>query len=98
MDNEFNDQNSIAVKVIFKGRVQGVGFRYQTCQIAQRFQITGSVKNLKDGSVELIAQGEKKVVDSFIQSVQMAMDSYIAVTNETDVPFQPALRDFQIVY
>ena len=40
--------------VIFSGRVQGVGFRYTSNQIAWRFDVTGWVKNLPDGSVQMV--------------------------------------------
>ena len=48
----------IAKKVIFTGRVQGVGFRYTTKQIALGFDVSGTVKNLSDGTVELRLMGE----------------------------------------
>jgi acylphosphatase len=45
-------------QVIFKGEVQGVGFRYTTNRLAKRYNITGWVRNLADGNVELIMQGD----------------------------------------
>jgi acylphosphatase len=88
----------ISLKVIYRGRVQGVGFRYQTCRVADRFNISGSVKNLSDGSVELIAQGEKKTVDSFIKSVNQTLSNNIMSSVETSIPIQPNLKPFQIQY
>ncbi len=46
----------------FSGRVQGVGFRFQACRIAQGLGLTGYVQNLWDGRVELEAQGEERVI------------------------------------
>ena len=43
--------------VLFSGRVQGVGFRYTACHIARHFTVTGYVRNLPDGRVELLAEG-----------------------------------------
>ncbi len=60
-------------RVSFRGHVQGVGFRYTTCQIARRFPVTGTVCNLGDGSVQLIAEGEKTTLDTFIQEIEQAM-------------------------
>ena len=44
-------------RIIFHGRVQGVGFRYTTHRIARGFPVTGFVRNLTDGTVELVACG-----------------------------------------
>jgi len=45
-----------AKHIVFSGRVQGVGFRFTCHQIARRYELTGFVKNLPDGSVELLIQ------------------------------------------
>lgn len=49
------------------GRVQKVGFRFFTLQKAQQLNITGCVKNLRDGSVEVEAQGEEPKIEEFIE-------------------------------
>lgn len=59
----------IARKVIFKGRVQGVGFRYGTKQVARGFEIVGWVRNLKDGTVELRLMGAEDEVSEFIGKI-----------------------------
>ena len=51
--------SQVAMKVFFKGVVQGVGFRLMTKVYADSLHIRGYVKNLSDGSVELLAVGEK---------------------------------------
>ena len=56
-------------RVIFSGRVQGVGFRYTTKQLALGFDIVGSVRNQKDGTVELKIMGEEDEVDEFITEI-----------------------------
>jgi len=50
-------------QIIYTGRVQGVGFRYTTARIARRFPVTGYVRNLADGTVELIAHGTAATLD-----------------------------------
>ena len=47
----------IAKHIIFKGQVQGVGFRYTTHRVAGRYDVTGFVRNLPDGTVEMLVQG-----------------------------------------
>lgn len=59
----------IAKRVIFEGRVQGVGFRYTVKDLARGFDVRGWVKNLPEGSVELYAMGEPEEVEEFIQEI-----------------------------
>ena len=54
----------IAKRIIFIGRVQGVGFRFTAHSIARRCQLTGFVRNLPDGSVEMFAQGQAEDIES----------------------------------
>lgn len=56
----------IRLRVLFHGRVQGVGFRYTTASIARRYPVVGFVRNLPDGSVELVAEAESGVLDQFL--------------------------------
>ncbi len=65
-----------AKRVIFEGRVQGVGFRYTVKDLARGFDVCGWVKNLPDGSVELQVMGETDEVKSFI--VEIAEESNVA--------------------
>ncbi len=63
-------QNSpVSLRVIYHGNVQGVGFRYTTNHIARRHAVAGYVKNLPDGTVELVALGLKSAVDRFLDEV-----------------------------
>ena len=52
-----------AIKAQVSGVVQGVGFRYRTREAAQRMGLTGWVRNLADGSVEVFAQGNRDAID-----------------------------------
>jgi acylphosphatase len=62
----------------FSGRVQGVGFRYTACEIAQSYDVTGYVQNLRDGRVLLVAEGEAATLDEFIAAVHDRLRPYIA--------------------
>ncbi|MCX6877562.1 MAG: acylphosphatase [Verrucomicrobia bacterium] len=59
----------IAKRVIYKGRVQGVGFRYTVKDLARSFDVCGWVKNLPDGNVELQAMGEAAEVEAFLREI-----------------------------
>lgn len=56
--------------VLFKGRVQGVGFRWQLSNLALQNAISGSVKNLDNGDVECYMQGEKEKILAVIAKIQ----------------------------
>ena len=55
--------------VVFRGRVQGVGFRYTVCVLAQPFPITGIVRNEEDGSVYVEAEGVRKDLEEFLCAI-----------------------------
>ncbi len=78
-------------KISFKGRVQGVGFRYQTVQIAKGYDVSGYVKNELDGTVTLEAEGEKSEVTAFIDEVSDTLSPFI---RESDISTQTGDAEF----
>jgi len=64
-------------EVHFDGRVQGVGFRYTTRQVAVRFRVTGFVRNLPDGRVLLVTEGATDEIERFVAAVSAEMARYI---------------------
>lgn len=67
------------VTVHYSGRVQGVGFRATVRQIACGYDVTGSVRNLADGRVELIAEGTKAELQDFLKGVaESELSGFIA--------------------
>lgn len=68
--------------VFFSGRVQGVGFRYATLQIAKEFDVTGYVTNLPDGRVHVEAEGSPDEVKAFVSAIQERMHGYIRKTEQ----------------
>ena len=63
--------------VYFSGHVQGVGFRYTTRSVAGRFAVTGFVRNLSDGQVELVAEGRKPELDAFLSGIRDQLGDHI---------------------
>ena len=70
-------------RVIFHGRVQGVGFRYTTNRIARGFSVTGFVRNLADGTVEMIACGGLAEVHRFVDAIKAEFTDNIDSADET---------------
>jgi acylphosphatase len=74
------------------GRVQGVGFRYTAQNIAMRYDVLGYVRNLDDGRVQLVMEGDDREMDGVIQSLRQKMNGYISrVDSET----YPATGEFE---
>ncbi|MCH7814623.1 MAG: acylphosphatase [Planctomycetes bacterium] len=92
------DQTQVRRTVLFSGRVQGVGFRFVTCRVAADFAVTGTVRNLPDGRVELIAEGAPDVVDDFIEAVRRAKVRNLTDLSVTESPASGTLSGFRIVY
>ena len=77
-------EESFRLIAFFSGRVQGVGFRYSTFQIAKGFEVNGFVKNLLDGRVELQAEGEEGECKAFLTEVESELDGYIRKTESRE--------------
>ncbi len=90
--------NLIARHIIFKGHVQGVGFRFTARRIANRHNITGFVRNLPDGTVEMLAQGSANNVNECISDVEGSFTGYIRKVEANDVPADPQYVDFKITF
>ena len=82
--------------VHFTGRVQGVGFRYQTLQVAKEFEVAGYVSNLADGRVRLEAEGEVAQVREFVSAVQERMEGYIRKSEVSEARRPAQFQGFAI--
>jgi len=60
------------MQIFYSGYVQGVGFRYTVESVAAGFEVTGAVRNLPDGRVELVAEGTPDELDAFRQAIRDA--------------------------
>ena len=70
----------------FTGHVQGVGFRYTAQDLARNFKVRGYVRNLDDGSVELVAEGDLAEIDHFLQAIAERMEGLIKKRTDFDTP------------
>ena len=86
---------TVCKKVHYWGKVQGVGFRYTTLGVARNFKVTGYVKNLLDGQVELVAEGAPEEVDRFLEAVAGKMAGYIKGHSLQDTTVQ-GFEEFSI--
>lgn len=70
------------LKVLFCGRVQGVGFRYTVCRMASSLPVTGYVRNLMSGDVEMVAEGTREDLVDFLDMIR---DSHLGrhISRET---------------
>lgn len=74
----------ICKRVYYSGTVQGVGFRYTAHELASRFAVAGHVRNLPDGRVELVAEGQTDQVKGFLEAVSRRMAGYIEHADVTE--------------
>ena len=86
-------------RVIFEGRVQGVGFRYTTKDLARGYDVIGTVRNLPDGSVELIVSGENEELAEFLRELRedSVVAHHIKSVFEEEIAALPELKGFSIV-
>jgi acylphosphatase len=70
-------------EVYYSGRVQGVGFRYTACSIARQFAVSGYIKNLPDGRVELVVEGQPEEIRAMLREIQSEMGQHIRDVRET---------------
>ena len=84
--------------VFYSGRVQGVGFRYTVKSLTPGFEVTGTVRNLPDGRVELIAEGAREELDAFRQAIRdSALKRHIQREEERWGEASGEFRGFEIV-
>ena len=79
----------------FSGRVQGVGFRYTVQNIAIQYNVFGYVRNLPDGRVELVMEGEHAEMEHLLEQVSSKMNGYI---KKIDNDVMPATGEFDHFY
>jgi len=86
------------MRIHYAGRVQGVGFRYTAKTVALGFEVTGTVRNLPDGRVELVAEGDRAELEAFAVAIREAgLGAFIHGETVQWLPATGAFRGFEIV-
>ena len=78
-------------QVIYHGSVQGVGFRYTARALANRYSVRGCVRNLTNGTVELVAEADDAELQSYLKDLEDRMSGFI---RSRDVSFQEPIGEF----
>ena len=87
----------MAKKILYEGRVQGVGFRFGVRQIAEGFTVAGHAANLPDGRVEVFLQGEKEEVEGMEKEIAHShLEGLIRKQEVQEVAVETGRRGFQI--
>jgi acylphosphatase len=85
------------LQIFYSGRVQGVGFRYTAKTAAAGFEITGLIRNLPDGRVELIAEGAREELEAFREAIRGAgLAGFVRDENASWSDAQNNFRGFEI--
>ena len=86
------------MKIFYSGHVQGIGFRYTAKTVATGFEVNGTVRNLPDGRVELIAEGSREELEAFRAAIYNAgLSSFVRDENVNWSEAQNEFRGFEIV-
>ena len=80
----------------YSGRVQGVGFRYTVRSLAKRTAVSGFVRNLPDGRVQLVVEGPPAEVHLLLTQVRLEMGRYIAAVEEQTRPAMGQFKTFEV--
>jgi acylphosphatase len=87
-----------AKHIVFSGSVQGVGFRFTAMNIANRYHLTGYVRNHPNGSVEMLAQGPAETIDGCIREIEDSFSGYVRQTDIETVTPDLKLTNFRITF
>jgi acylphosphatase len=90
--------NRSRLQILYSGRVQGVGFRYATKALAAGYEVTGVVRNLSDGRVELTVEGTRDELEAFQKGIrESGVGSCIAQEKTSWSEAKNDFRGFEIV-
>lgn len=82
--------------VIYRGHVQGVGFRWRVVRAVEPLALTGTVRNVPDGTVELVLEGEPESIARALTGISAVLGSYIRECEETIAPATGEFSSFDV--
>ena len=80
----------------FSGHVQGVGFRYTVVDLAKNLDVRGYVRNLPDGRVELVAEGDQAEIAKLLARIGEKMEGFIKNRSDADAPATGEFKEFSV--
>lgn len=95
--NDFPEDEIVRNYIIFSGRVQRVGFRLEVYQLALRLGLTGWIKNLEDGKVEMEIQGMRNKIDFLLEFMNSLIRIRISKIVREDRELVREDRDFKVI-
>lgn len=88
----------VEARIIVHGRIQGVGYRYTTCKLANELKLYGKVRNSSEGTVEIQVQGTRADLDHFIARLKgPEMPGHVTEVEVVVVPIELPLTSFIVV-
>ena len=94
---DFADTDIGRVHIIFSGKVQNVGFRYESQLIARRLKLSGTAKNREDGCVDIEIQGSDEKIAAFINALHSVKRFHIVKVEQTKIPVNREENSFEII-
>ena len=83
--------------IFYSGTVQGVGFRYTVERFAVSLKLTGWVRNLSDGRVEILVEGREEDIEKLLHQVDAHFEGYIKDKEVSFSSSEDKFKDFQII-
>ncbi len=85
--------DNVRLNAIVKGYVQGVGYRFFAVRKAKEYGLKGWVKNLNDGNVQVVAEGERSILEEFIKDLKIG--PYSANVTDIDIKWEKYTGEFK---
>ncbi|MEM2759862.1 MAG: acylphosphatase [Nitrososphaerales archaeon] len=91
--NDGNEHMQSRARISVDGVVQGVGYRYAVRSIARSHNLVGSIRNMEDGTVEIVCEGERDQIESFVSEIKNVKEP--VRVDKVDVKFEEPRKEFR---